>query len=226
VKTPWIPTTLRAICFDMDGLLVDTERLWFESEKDVMERLGGIWRPENQHDLVGGSLANTVGYMLRLSGSDADPDVVAGWLLDAMTTRLNDGVDLLPGARELLESAGLAGVPCALVSSSRRVLVDAVLAGFERDWFSVTISGDDVSRLKPNPEPYLATTSTLGVEPRHCVVLEDSPNGVASSEAAGCVTVAVPSIVPICPAPGRTVVASLRELSLRDLDDLVVADAV
>lgn len=223
MKTPWYPRALRAVCFDMDGLLVDTERLWFETEKDVMERLGGAWRPENQHDLVGGSMGKTVGYMLRLSGSDADPGQVAGWLLDGMSARMGDGVELLPGAWELLDSATAAGVPCALVSSSHRVLVDAVLGGFDHDWFSVTVSGDDVSLLKPNPEPYLATTTALGVEPERCVVLEDSPNGVASAEAAGCVTVAVPSIVPIRPAPGRTVVSSLRELDLRNLDDLVMA---
>jgi beta-phosphoglucomutase-like phosphatase (HAD superfamily) len=89
--------------------------------------------------------------------------------------------------------------------------------------FPVTVCGDDVSRSKPDPEPYLLAAEKVGADPRHCVALEDSPNGVAAAEAAGCVTVAVPSLVPIPPGARRLVVGSLAELSLARLQSLAAA---
>jgi beta-phosphoglucomutase-like phosphatase (HAD superfamily) len=96
------------------------------------------------------------------------------------------------------------------------VIMDAVLAGFGAE-FAVTVCAADVARCKPDPEGYLLAAAKLAVDPRRCVVIEDSPNGVAAAESAGCVVVAVPGIVPIPAAPGRVVVASVAELSLPGL---------
>jgi beta-phosphoglucomutase-like phosphatase (HAD superfamily) len=89
--------------------------------------------------------------------------------------------------------------------------MDAVLArtGFR---FDALVCANDVSMTKPDPEPYLLAAKLLGADPAACYALEDSPNGVASAEAAGCRVIAVPSLVPIEPAPGRTVVRSLLDL--------------
>jgi HAD superfamily hydrolase (TIGR01509 family) len=200
------------VLFDMDGLLVDTEHTWFLAETDVMARLGGPWGPEHQRILVGGPLSATVGYMLDLAGSAVPPATVARWLLEDMAARLRRGVTYRPGAQRLLHALRAAGVPCGLVSASHRSLMDAVLAAVGDHHFAVTVAGDEVVRTKPHPEPYLAAAAALGLAPSRCVVLEDSPTGVAAAEAAGCVTVAVPSVVPIPAAPGRTVVNSLVEL--------------
>ncbi|MGH3321015.1 MAG: HAD family hydrolase [Streptosporangiaceae bacterium] len=201
--------------FDMDGLLVDTERLWFDVERDVMGRLGGAWGEEHQRALVGGPLGRTVSYMLRLSGATVSSAEVGRWLLDGMMERLRgDGVPLLPGARALLEEVSRARVPCALVSSAQRVLVDTVLDQLGREWFDTTVSGTDVPHTKPEPDPYLRAAAALQVDPARCAALEDSPNGVASAEAAGCLTVVVPSVVPIPPAPGRIVLRSLTDVDL------------
>ncbi len=78
--------------------------------------------------------------------------------------------------------------------------------------FDALVCAEDVSVTKPDPEPYLLAAKLLGVDPAQCFALEDSPNGVASAEAAGCRVIAVPSLAPIEPAPGRTVVHSLAEL--------------
>jgi beta-phosphoglucomutase-like phosphatase (HAD superfamily) len=78
--------------------------------------------------------------------------------------------------------------------------------------FDALVCADDVSVTKPDPEPYLLAAKLLGADPARCVALEDSPNGVASAEAAGYRVIAVPSLVPIEPAPGRTVVRSLLDL--------------
>ncbi|MQY08658.1 HAD family hydrolase [Actinomadura macrotermitis] len=207
-------TGLQAVLFDMDGLLIDSERLWLAVEHEVMARLGGEWSEEHQHDLVGGSLDRAVAYMLELSGSDVPPARVGEWLLAGMAEQLGAGVPLLPGAKELLAEVRAAGVPAALVSSSHRRLIEPVLDAIGREHFAVTVAGDEVARTKPDPEPYLTAAARLGADPRRCVVLEDSPNGLAAAEAAGCRTVAVPGVLPVPAAPGRTVVASLREVDL------------
>ncbi|GAA4633626.1 HAD family phosphatase [Actinoallomurus vinaceus] len=212
---------LQAVLFDMDGLLLDSERLWLEAEAEVMAWLGGSWGPEHQEFLVGGSLDRTVAYMLELTGIPATPEEVGRRLLDAMAERLRADVPLMPGARDLLDEVRAAGLPSALVSSTHRALMEHALDGLGRDSFTVTVAGDEVSRTKPHPEPYLAATRLLDVDPRRCVALEDSLNGATSGAAAGCHVVAVPSVVPIDAAPRRTVVTSLREIDLDRLRALI-----
>ncbi|QKG19428.1 HAD family hydrolase [Actinomadura verrucosospora] len=207
--------------FDMDGLLVDSERVWLEVESQVVAWLGGEWGEEHQRALVGGSLSIAVDYMLELTGADVAREEIGRRMLDGMHERLSESVPLMPGAKELLAELKDAGVTTALVSSSHRRLIEPVLDAVGREFFALSVAGDEVARTKPDPEPYLTATARLGAVPGRCVVLEDSPNGVAAAEAAGCVTVAVPCVLPIPPAPGRTVVGSLRDLSLERLSSLV-----
>jgi HAD superfamily hydrolase (TIGR01509 family) len=201
----------------MDGLLVDTEPLWFETEAEVMARLGAAWTKEDQEQLLGGSMDNTVGYFLAKATRPAPPAEIARWMTDGMLKRTAEGrVIVRPGARELLAEVAAAGIPHALVTGSQRPFTEAVLAstGFR---FPVTVTGDDVTRTKPDPEPYLLAAKLLDADPENCVALEDSPNGAASATAAGCHVVAVPSLLPIPPAARRLVVPSLRDLSLATL---------
>jgi HAD superfamily hydrolase (TIGR01509 family) len=214
---------LQAVLFDMDGLLVDSERLWLEVETDTMAWLGGTWGPEQQEHLVGGSLDVAVAYMLELTGADAPPAEVGRRMMDGMVDRLSSCVPMMPGAKELLAEVRAAGVPAALVSSSHRALLEPALEAMGREHFALSVAGDEVSRTKPHPEPYLTAAARLGAVPERCAALEDSPNGVAAAEAAGCVTVAVPCVLPVPPAPGRTVVRSLRDVDLPRLAGLVAA---
>jgi len=201
----------------MDGLLVDTEPLWFETEIEVMARLGAQWNKEDQEALLGGSMDNTVGYLLARATRPAAPADVGRWMMEGMLGRAAEGrIDVRPGARELLAAVAAAGVPYALVTSSQRPFADAVLAGTGFR-FPVTVTSDDVTRTKPEPEPYLLAAKLLDADPSACVALEDSPNGVASATEAGCRVIAVPSLLPISPAPGRLVVPSLREVTLETL---------
>ncbi|GGQ15255.1 HAD superfamily hydrolase (TIGR01509 family) [Actinomadura coerulea] len=210
-----------AVLFDMDGLLIDSESVWLEVESEVMAWLGGEWSPAHQERLVGGSLYLAVDYMLELTGADAPREEVGRRMLDGMAERLGACVPLMPGAKDLLAELRAAGMTTALVSSSHRRLIEPVLDAVGREHFALSVAGDEVARTKPHPEPYLTAAARLGADPARCVVLEDSPNGVAAAEAAGCVTVAVPGLLPIPPAPGRTVVASLREVDLERLRSLV-----
>lgn len=217
---------LQAVLFDMDGLLVDSEPLWFEAELAVIARLDGEWAHEDQRALLGGSLATAVEFLLARARRPSSPDQVANWLTGEMAG-LIAGRDLavMPGALELLREVRSAGVPHALVTSSERVIMEAVMTQLARydASFEVTVCGADVVNTKPHPEPYQRAAALLGVDPRMCVALEDSPNGVAAAEAAGCVTVAVPSLAPVPARAGRLVAASLTELDLATLSGLVTA---
>jgi HAD superfamily hydrolase (TIGR01509 family) len=203
------------VLFDMDGLLIDSEPLWLEAETAVMARLGADWTEADQVQLLGGSLERTVRYLLTKATRPAPPDVVGEWLMSDIAERVRrGGVPVQPGARELLASVAEAGLPQALVTSSERRFMDAVLASTGMR-FDALVCADDVTATKPDPEPYLLAAKLVGVPPGDCFALEDSPNGVASAEAAGCRVIAVPSLVPVGPAPGRTVVGSLLELQAR-----------
>jgi HAD superfamily hydrolase (TIGR01509 family) len=208
---------LQAVLFDMDGVLVNSEPLWFQAESGVMARLGGSWTDGDQHVLVGGSMAVTVAYLLEKGTRPVEPAVVERWLTESMIEMLSSRpVPVMPGARELVADVAGAGLQYGLVTSSERVIMDAVLTGFGPA-FPITICAEDVSACKPDPEGYLLAAQKLAVDPRRCLVIEDSRNGVAAAEAAGCVVVAVPGVVPIPPAPGRLVVSSLAGLSAAGL---------
>jgi len=208
---------LAAVLFDMDGLLVDTEPLWLETETDVMARLGAPWTAEDQYALLGGSMARTVGYLLAKATTPAPPETVERWMIEGVLARVRAGrVTVRPGVRELLAEVAVAGLPYALVTSSQRVFAEAVLDATGIT-FPLTVCAEDVTAGKPDPEPYLLAAKLLDADPARCVALEDSPNGVASATAAGCRVVAVPSLVPIPPAPGRVVVPSLAGVRLDSL---------
>ena len=211
---------LAAVLFDMDGLLVDTEPLWLETETAVMARLGAPWTPQDQQALLGGSMQRTVSYLLGKATRPVPPETVARWMLDGMLDRAADGrVVVRPGARELVAEVAAADLPSALVTSSERRFAEAVLAVTGMT-FPVTVCGEDVTATKPDPEPYLLAAKLLDADPARCVVLEDSPDGVASAAAAGCRVLAIPSLLPIPPAPGRVVLGSLRDVTLATLRDL------
>jgi HAD superfamily hydrolase (TIGR01509 family) len=217
--------TLQAVLFDLDGLLVDSEPLWFEVECAVAARLGGPWGPADAGALIGGSLDRTVSYMLARAAQPAraSRDEVARWLLDGMTgLMLARGLPVKPGARELLAEVAGAGIPHALVTSSARQIMLAALtvAGMS---FPVTVCGEDVRRTKPDPEPYLLATARLGLAPAGCVVLEDSPSGAAAACAAGCPVIVVPS-VPIPAMPGIVIVESLAVVDLVMLAEIAHGD--
>lgn len=211
--------TLQAVLFDMDGLLVDTEHLWQTANEQVMGRHGHPWSLADGSAMVGGPLSRTGAYMAERTGGDAEAHVAE--LIAEMALLLAAGTDHRPGAVELLDALLAAGVPCGLVSASPRLLMDAVLSDVGGEHFAVTVALEDAPRTKPHPDPYLHAAALLGVDPARCVVLEDSPTGIAAGEAAGCVVVAVPFAVPVEPGPGRHLVGSLTEVSVPMLQGLV-----
>lgn len=214
-----------AVLWDMDGVLVDSEPLWTVAEVELAALLGGTWDDVVKARCVGTRLDVAVPTILRYYDVEDTPAQVAetsAWLLRRVVELFAGPLTGKPGAGALLAALHAQGVPMALVSSSYRVLVDAVLAhGFGP--FELTLAGDEVARGKPHPEPYLTAAELLDVDPERCVVLEDSPPGVAAGGAAGCAVVAVPGVpgVHFAPAPRRLVINSLAQLTPADLRALV-----
>jgi HAD superfamily hydrolase (TIGR01509 family) len=206
--------------FDMDGLLVDSEPLWYLAESAVMARLGGLWTPADQHALVGGSMPSTVRYLLARATRPAEPATVAGWLREEMIELvLSRPLPAMPGVLGLLTETHAAGLPRALVTSSEPAVVDAVLGRLDVQ-FDVVVCAADVAEAKPDPEGYRLAATKVGADPQRCIALEDSPNGVAAAEAAGYRVIAVPSVVPIADRPGRVVLPTLAGVTLGRLGQL------
>jgi HAD superfamily hydrolase (TIGR01509 family) len=213
--------TAEAVLFDLDGLLIDSEPVWYAAEAAAVERLGGRWSPEHQAKLLGGTINESCAYILELTGVAGDPAELARDLLAEMAARFAEHLPLHDGALELLDALADRGVPVALVTSSYRDLVDPALRVLGVDRFAAVVTGEDVARGKPDPEPYALACRRLAVDPRRTVVLEDAPHGVTSAEAAGCRVVAVPSVALIEATPTRFVVESLADVTVEWLLNLV-----
>ncbi|ADB32849.1 HAD-superfamily hydrolase, subfamily IA, variant 3 [Kribbella flavida DSM 17836] len=214
--------TLRAVLWDMDGTLVDSEPVWARVQIDLLGSLGAQWTVEDCVSLVGSDLRDAVrAWMARIPAGAITAEELAERMFSQVLESLGREVEFRPGALELLQALAKEEVPCALVSASYRVMIDAVLRHVPDGLFQVIVAGDEVEHGKPHPEPYLTAARALGVDPADCVVVEDSPAGTAAGTAAGAFVVAVPQWVTIPDAPRRLVVSSLEPLSPEALRDLL-----
>ncbi|MFD8385030.1 HAD family hydrolase [Streptomyces sp. NPDC000941] len=214
-------SALQAVLLDMDGTLVDTEGIWWDTEVSIFAELGHALAEEYREVVVGGPMTRSASFLIQATGADIALAELTG-LLNSRFTELIDGtVPLLPGARRLLTELVAHGVPTALVSASHRRVMESVLRSIGPEHFALTVAGDDIGRTKPHPDPYLFAAAGLGADPARCVVVEDTVTGVTAAEAAGCQVVAVPSLVMIEPAVGRTVVGSLEEVDVPFLRTLI-----
>jgi HAD superfamily hydrolase (TIGR01509 family) len=201
----------------MDGTLIDSEPIWFDTEVAILADYGYVLGREHWVKVLGQPNEVAVGYLLEVSGIPLTPRQLNERIEDAMSERLGAGIGLIAGAKELFTELEAAGIPAALVSASSRRIVDASLGSIGPEHFRLTVSGDDVTHGKPHPEPYLKAARQLGVDPARCAVIEDSPNGSRSGAAAGCRVLAIPHAAPIDPHPLVSVADSLAEVDLAAL---------
>lgn len=215
-----------AVLWDLDGTLLDSERLWDIPLYELTEKLGGQLSPATRLAMVGTNMSVTVPLLYAEVGLD-DPsqeqiDDAAAWIDRRMAELYRQELPFRPGARAALATVYASGIPMALVTSTRRDLAEITLDTIGRTLFAATVCGDEVDGLnKPHPEPYLRACRLLGVTPPTCVAVEDSPTGTASAVDAGCQVLVVPCDVPVAPGPRRTFRASLTDLSVADLAALL-----
>ncbi len=214
--------SLQAVLFDMDGTLVDTEGVWWQAVSDTAAGLGHELDEARAPEVAGQPAGHCADLLLGLTGTGRSRDALVAELDERFAGLVARQVTPRPGAVELLDALAAQRVDTALVTASPRRVMELVLAVLGRERFRAAVSADDTARTKPAPDPYLAAARLLGADPARCVAVEDTPVGVASAEAAGCRVLAVPSLLPIAAAPGRTVLAGL-ELAGPDLLRSLVA---
>ncbi|MDO5081981.1 MAG: HAD family phosphatase [Arachnia propionica] len=194
----------KAVLWDFDGTLVDSEPMWTEHEQDIMAR-HGVTMPEQWYlDHCGQPAIRTSRLMSEALGGAMSTAEVHEELHQRICDRFAAGeIPWLPGARELLADLVAHGVRCAMVTASVKRIMTVVAQALPE--FEFIIDGDDVSRTKPDPEGYLLAMERLGVAPHEVLILEDSVPGTAAGLAAGAAVLAVPTLIPVEPAPRRVI---------------------
>jgi HAD superfamily hydrolase (TIGR01509 family) len=205
---------MSAILFDMDGTLIDSEPLWLEAEIEIMEELGCNWDQQDQINCLGGPIDKTENYMQERSNNIKPFGYFTEKLDDVMEKKLSTKLNLIPNALEIINDCKRSELKIALVTASSGRLMSAVLKRFPVGIFDTTVSYDDVKRSKPDPEPYLLASKTLGVDITNCVVIEDSLTGVQSGLNAGAQVIGIPHLVKMPSNPNLRVVESLSEINM------------
>ncbi len=216
---------VQAVLWDMDGTIVDTEPYWIEAETELVRAHGGTWSEGQATALVGQALSYSA-ELLQQAGVALGVREIIDHLIAQVVVRVRQEVPWRPGARELLEELRLAGIPCAMVTMSERVLATEIEAQLPEGTFAFLVTGDMVSRGKPDPEAYRTAFETLaqdhpGLSRSRVIAIEDSLPGVTSALAAGVVTLAVPHFVPLPKDPGRTDWTTLEGRTLEDLNGVI-----
>lgn len=184
-----------AVIFDMDGLLVDTERLQFGASDLVLRQLRGVTLPHDvMHALVGLRSDECWARMREMYDLTESVDELEAAQAAFYAPMLRDRAEAMPGARELIDVLHTRGYPLAIASSSPLWQIDAVIERLSiGGMFSAVASGQEVARGKPAPDVYLLAAERLGIAPARCVALEDSGPGTTAAKAAGMYAIVVPS---------------------------------
>ncbi|RSN49137.1 HAD family phosphatase [Amycolatopsis sp. WAC 04197] len=203
----------RAVVFDCDGLLMDTEPCWSVAETELFARRGLPFGADEKALVIGKSLPAAADAMAEAFGEPDAGAEIADELLRLVTEVVTAKAEAMPGARELVELTA-AAVPVAVASNSPRALLDAALArGGLAAMFPVKLAADEVTAPKPDPEMYLTACALLDVEPADALAFEDSMTGLRSARAAGVPVIGVPTLKHQ-DFPADVVIGSLRDEEL------------
>ncbi|MFJ4169527.1 HAD family hydrolase [Paenarthrobacter sp. NPDC089714] len=217
---------LKAVLWDMDGTLVDTEPYWIAAERALVEAHGGSWSHQQAMQLVGQSLLHSAA-ILQAAGVRLEAREIIDTLSSQVIQQVRNEVPWRPGARELLEDLHQAGIRCALVTMSEGPLAGVVVESLPKPYFEFLVTGDTVTNGKPHPEAYLTAVDRLRLDDPtltidHCVALEDSVPGATAAMASGVVTIGVPHQVPLPDDPRMVLWDTLVGRSAADVSGLVL----
>lgn len=210
----------KAVLWDMDGTLIDSEPHWIRSERDLAAAHDAEWSEEDGKTLVGLSLKESSRIFKEKLGLPISSDEVIQHLTKSVSDGLRQEIIWRPGAKELLKQLRRNGVKTALVTMSLRSMALQVVEAMDFDAFDVVVAGDDVVHGKPHAEPYLKAAELLGVKPEDCVAFEDSISGILSAEAAGTKAIGIPNVMMIPAREDRILWDTLEGKTLKDLKEL------
>lgn len=184
---------LRAIFWDMDGTLIDSEPYWHQAEFDIAAAHGGYWDLDLAWEGSGTPVPQVAQRMVE-HGCQLPVEKIGRMMIESVARAEANRMPWIPGAREVLESLAQAGVPSVLVTTSPRHLAQGLVNQAPKGAFAGFICGDDNVEKKPSPEPYLAAAALVGIQGKaamhNCVVMEDSMSGLRAGAASGAITVA------------------------------------
>jgi HAD superfamily hydrolase (TIGR01509 family) len=179
----------KAVLWDMDGTLIDSEPIWIGEERRIMESLGARWSDEDAIHCLGGPMARVDAYMRSKLPIEKQEEfgegAITAILLEAMAERFKVRVPFAPGAKELIDQMDTLAIPMALVTASNRAIMEGALGSIGRGYFKTTISDNDVERSKPDPEGYQLAAARIGVPIQDCLIIEDSITGASAAIASG-----------------------------------------
>lgn len=181
-----------AILFDHDGTLVDTEPVWAAAKMELAAEFGGTWTPRDSIDCVGYSMQFTLDRLRTRGVNLPDAEIDARLVAKVRAGLANTPVEFLPGIERLLTEIRDAGIPAAVVTNATTSVVQRTADAAPAGVFGAVIGNNEVTRPKPDPQPYLLAARALEVDPEQCVAIEDSPSGIQSATDAGMKVIAVP----------------------------------
>ncbi len=185
--------TIRAVVFDLDGLMFDTEALFFRVSSEVLESRGKRFTPEIMRALIGRRAAEVAGVLKEMTGSEEPVERLQAEVKERFYAEMDTVVHPTPGLFVLLDRLKHRGLPLAVATSSSHSYADRLLIRHGlRDRFEFVLASEDVTRGKPDPEIYRLAAERFGVAVGALLVLEDSPAGLAAAVGAGAIAVGVP----------------------------------
>lgn len=225
-RTESVRALIRAVIFDLDGVLVDSEIWWDEIRSDFAARHGRSWSSDDRAAVMGANSRAWARIMRERLGLTITELEIERTIVDSVVDRYQrDGAPLIDGAIEAVRRIA-ADRPVALASSAHADVIDSALAATGlAGTFGVVVSSDEVAHGKPAPDVYLETARRLDIDPDACLVVEDSFNGVRAAKAAGMTVVLVPN-ESVPPAAGATELADLVLVRLAELDPSAVRPAI
>jgi HAD superfamily hydrolase (TIGR01509 family) len=219
---------LEAVLFDMDGVIIDSEPLWSDAEKQLLARRNLPYSPSLKTAMMGRDARGAVGYLIEHYSLTESLGELIEERNQLIAELFKEHLKAVPGALDLVRSVIAAGIMTGLVSSSPKPLVELALEKLgTTGLFDLTLSGDQVVRGKPAPDIYITAAEKLGVKPEYCLVIEDAPHGVAAAKDAGMCCLAIGTSVSVVElAMADKVVSGFEEVDVQVLQSLMQSSPI
>ena len=219
---------LEAVLFDMDGVIIDSEPLWSDAEKQLLARRNLPYSPSLKTAMMGRDARGAVGCLIEHYSLTESLGKLIEERNQLIAELFKEHLKAIPGALDLVRSVIAAGILTGLVSSSPKPLVELALEKLvTTGLFDLTLSGDQVVRGKPAPDIYITAAEKLGVKPEYCLVIEDAPHGVAAAKDAGMCCLAISTSVSVVElAMADKVVSGFEEVDVQVLQSLMQSSPI